>query len=255
MQRLQSMLGGNRLFRALTHPYTRRALRVGRTVAIAGALVGTGYATGMHDAIDDPEGTKRKMLTEILAGQQLMPDAAGEVRLVSRLGQELVLAAQTLLAAELEEAQAKARQGGALTAEQQAAAASPQHKHMLTDEMTLTPSSSDANEELEHLAKKLRAMHRDWRFVVIDNDTVNAFVTDALPGVVFVHRGLVKLYAKKPDQLAFILGHELSHYLLEHGTQDRNMGVGISMMQLAFLAAVDPTGAPSHGSSPGHSVP
>ena len=48
---------------------------------------------------------------------------------------------------------------------------------------------------------------------------MNAFVTPFLPGFVFVHRGLVELYRGKPEQLAFILGHELSHYLLEHGEQ------------------------------------
>lgn len=57
-----------------------------------------------------------------------------------------------------------------------------------------------------------------------------------------MHRGLLEMYKGKPEQLSFILGHEVSHYLCEHGTSDRELQVGLSMLQLVVLAAVDPTG-------------
>lgn len=212
MHRVRRSLGENRVFRALTHPWSRRFFRVSRTIALGGGLCGLGYATGMHDAVNDPEGTRRKLLSEVLAGQTLLLDTHADVRLVRRIGAELVHSAQNLLGEELEQAQQKSQ------------------------------GTAEEAEEATAIADKLRAMHREWSFVVVDSETVNAFVTDMLPGIVFVHRGLLDLMERQPEQISFVLGHELSHFLLEHGSKDRQMQVGLSMMQLALLAAVDPTG-------------
>ena len=43
---------------------------------------------------------------------------------------------------------------------------------------------------------------------------------------------LLELLKGKPEQLSFSLGHELSHYLMEHGTSDRNLQFGLSMLQV-----------------------
>lgn len=55
--------------------------------------------------------------------------------------------------------------------------------------------------EQERLSAKLRALQRpSWRFVVIDSDAVNAFVSPFLPGFVFVHRGVLKMCEGKNEQ-------------------------------------------------------
>ena len=44
MQRVASLFGHTRLFRVVAHPNTRRALRAGRTVALAGSIGFAGCA-------------------------------------------------------------------------------------------------------------------------------------------------------------------------------------------------------------------
>ncbi len=224
MQRLTSTLGQYRLFRGLSHPYTRRAFRIGRTVALGGGIYGAGYASGLHDAIADPAGVTETLLAQVLskrgpAGKDsnVMPRSSREAQVVERLGGEIVHAAKELLASELEAAQQKRNSDDPATAK-------------------------ESDEAVVRLTSKLRATDREWKFIVIDDQTINAFVTDLLPGYVFVHRGLVDLYRGKPEELSFVLGHELSHYLLDHGSKDREMDMSLSLLQLVVFAAIDPTG-------------
>ena len=57
-----------RVLHALRHPYTRTALRGARTLGLAASIGFAGYSSGIHDALADPEGTTKKILTRVLAG-------------------------------------------------------------------------------------------------------------------------------------------------------------------------------------------
>jgi len=55
----------------------------------------------------------------------------------------------------------------------------------------------------------------DWSIVLVDAPMANAFV---LPhGAIFVYTGLLDRVVSTDDELAIILGHEMSHALLRHG--------------------------------------
>jgi predicted Zn-dependent protease len=55
-----------------------------------------------------------------------------------------------------------------------------------------------------------------WDVVVFKDDSANAF---ALPGgKIGVHSGLLKV-AKTPDQLAAVIGHEVSHVIAQHSNE------------------------------------
>jgi predicted Zn-dependent protease len=73
-----------------------------------------------------------------------------------------------------------------------------------------------------------RGVEYPWEFHCVNTKEVNAF---ALPGgFVFVYRGLIEA-ADDEAQLAAVLGHELSHVALRHGTAQ------VSKAQLAQGAA------------------
>ena len=63
------------------------------------------------------------------------------------------------------------------------------------------------------LARYSERPELNWRFGVMDSDTVNAFSAPA--GYVFITRGLYAL-AESDDALAAILGHEITHITARH---------------------------------------
>jgi beta-barrel assembly-enhancing protease len=52
-----------------------------------------------------------------------------------------------------------------------------------------------------------------WHFVIVDDDTINAFAAPG--GYIIVNKGLVKA-AKNEDQLAAVLAHEIAHVVRAH---------------------------------------
>ena len=158
----------SRWWSRLTHPYTRMGLRAGRTVALGAGIFGAGYSSGVKASLEDPERVQREVLASVLrqqggSGDILAPDSR-DARLVTRLGVQLIHAAEGHVAEQLE--------------------------------------AAGEDEALrDGLETKLRALHNlPWKFVVIDSAAVNAFVTEMLPGYVFVHKGLLDAFDRNEDQ-------------------------------------------------------
>lgn len=83
-----------------------------------------------------------------------------------------------------------------------------------------------------------KAGFNHWDVVVFDSQQVNAF---ALPGgKIGVYTGLLKV-AKNQDQLAAVIGHEVSHVLAEHGnermSQSQLTNVGLQLSSYAIGAS------------------
>jgi hypothetical protein len=69
-----------------------------------------------------------------------------------------------------------------------------------------------------------------------------------IPRHIFVHRGLLtKEYCESDDTLAFVLGHELGHCLLQHGERTAEFEAAVCLTLLVLLLAIDPTGSLSLG--------
>lgn len=72
-----------------------------------------------------------------------------------------------------------------------------------------------------------------WEFVVIEEDTINAF---ALPGgKIAVYTGLMGII--NDDELAYVLGHEIAHVTLRHGTE--RMSEALALQTVASLLTGD----------------
>ena len=159
----------SRWWSRLTHPYTRMGLRAGRTVALGAGIFGAGYSSGVKASLEDPERVQREVLASVLrqqggSGDILAPDSR-DARLVTRLGVQLIHAAEGHVAEQLE-------------------------------------AAGEDEAVREGLETKLRALHNlPWKFVVIDSAAVNAFVTEMLPGYVFVHKGLLDAFDRNEDQV------------------------------------------------------
>ena len=60
---------------------------------------------------------------------------------------------------------------------------------------------------------------KNWEFVLLATPIPNAFVTEMLPQKVFVTTGLFEEFVDNTDELALILGHEISHLIMGHGSK------------------------------------
>ncbi len=91
------------------------------------------------------------------------------------------------------------------------------------------------------LAKKAGVPNDKWEVVVFEREDANAF---ALPGgKIGVHTGMLKI-AKTPDQLAAVIGHEVSHVLAEHGNERVSQSIATES-GLALAAALAATSDPA----------
>jgi predicted Zn-dependent protease len=83
----------------------------------------------------------------------------------------------------------------------------------------------------KRLAKKSSMPDLPWQFKVVNSPEVNAF---ALPGgFIYVNRGLIEA-AETEGQLVGVLGHEISHVTLRHGTNQLSKAM-LAQAPLALL--------------------
>jgi len=98
---------------------------------------------------------------------------------------------------------AEAKLGGELAAELRAATRP-------ADDPTLTPLMEELCQRLAPVDEPQRAFHCE----VIHDESPNAM---ALPGgFVFVSDSLVDFCERRPDELAFVIGHEMAHIIRRH---------------------------------------
>lgn len=71
-----------------------------------------------------------------------------------------------------------------------------------------------------------------WRFHIVDDPAINAFNIPG--GHVYVNRGLITA-ADNASEFAGVLGHELSHGVLRHGTQQLSRQYGLSILASVVL--------------------
>jgi Zn-dependent protease with chaperone function len=81
---------------------------------------------------------------------------------------------------------------------------------------------------------------KDWQYVLLDTDIPNAFVSEMLPQRLFVTTGLFKEFVSNDDELAMILGHEVSHLVKGHGSQSQLSEYMLRGLEI-FVLSVDPT--------------
>lgn len=104
-------------------------------------------------------------------------------------------------------------------------------------------------EEREGLVQKFKdnlnsqkALKQSWTITVIENGSPNAFVHGLLPRCVFINQGLFHHFAKNEDELALVLGHELSHYLLRHTRDSAGHDAIVRGALLVLISTIDPSG-------------
>ena len=81
---------------------------------------------------------------------------------------------------------------------------------------------------------------RNWQYIVIDTPIPNAFVSEMLPQRFFVTTGLFQEFVTNDDELAMILGHEISHLIKGHNSKRNVVEFLFRGLEITLLM-LDPT--------------
>ena len=79
-----------------------------------------------------------------------------------------------------------------------------------------------------------------WTFYLIDTPIPNAFVTELMPHSIFVTTAMMNLFIENDDELALVLGHEISHLMLGHSSDLNKFQSSLSVLEVLLLS-IDPT--------------
>lgn len=232
----------------LTIVHFARAARVG---FLGVALYQAGYQAGLITYAQDPHKIEKEMMKGVVAAtgaKSYHPVHHPYHMQVKRVGDRLIFAAKDMCKEKLERLQEenKALDKEILANNQNTktkeAAADSRHKNF-----ELREKLFQNNEEINQWETALSRLKGSWHYIVIDVPSVNAFVTAACPRNIFVHSGLLQKLDPTDDELALIMGHELSHFLLQHVEKEQTFDVSLKILQLILLTFVEPIGLFSLG--------
>jgi len=84
-----------------------------------------------------------------------------------------------------------------------------------------------------------------WQYILFDSPMPNAFVTQLLPRKIFVTKALLDQCIDSSsfdDELAMVLGHEVSHLILGHVGQRNKTEAVLSTVEVMLLSVLDVAG-------------
>mmetsp|Transcript_6482 Transcript_6482/g.13350 ORF Transcript_6482/g.13350 Transcript_6482/m.13350 type:complete len:475 (-) Transcript_6482:42-1466(-) len=225
------------------HWWFRRLATFVRYVRIPALILGVytlGYQQGLIDCTAQPKALQEKVMAGILAGQgvtdmshvqvvgdwevrKFSGDANHQVALV---GQKIIQAAKDHVQIKLAKSMAKVRANLPEDMDEKLF-----EEYYAKDEDCVFWSEAGT--------RLIGEGDRPWQYVFIKTGIANAFVTEMLPQRFFVTTGLLDM-ASSVDELAFVLGHEVSHLLLGHVSQANRAETMLRTIEVLLLS-IDPT--------------
>mmetsp|Transcript_6778 Transcript_6778/g.14442 ORF Transcript_6778/g.14442 Transcript_6778/m.14442 type:complete len:439 (+) Transcript_6778:126-1442(+) len=223
---------------AITLTRVAYAVKLVRLPFLIVAISSIGYQRGVTDAIRNPlklqQGAFEAMLVEYAVESEdaveivtergvrsrfdtpLGSSGYGKITTkdpraekIARVGKEILVSAKTYVRVKFEEAVAKAKveiiNDEAYIQERR-----------LTKLINEDPEVEYWMKALEHIEGASLEGIENWSYVLISSPIPNAFVSEILPQKIFVTTGLFDKFVNNDDELAMILGHEVSHLLMGH---------------------------------------
>lgn len=205
----------------------QRTIRVIRVVIITTMVYQLGYQSGMSHFAQDPEVVEDEMTKIVLNIEKSEPISdhifergSSTHRRIDYVARSVVNSARTYCKSQLNNAVNNL-------------------KHVPIDELDKVEA------EILMWKSACRRLQGEWTVVVSRNQDVNAFVTGFCPRKIFVFHGLLTKLELTDDELAMILGHELSHVILGHIDEQLPVNAILLGTQLVLMSLVDPLGMSS----------
>jgi Zn-dependent protease with chaperone function len=217
-------------------------IRYTRIPILVTSVYALGYQQGVMDCTKSPEAMQEQILqsillsvgvkdsgqVQILAERDVSVYSVSRVHQVAAVGHKIICAAREYVAEQLQNAMDEVR--AKLPPDVSKDDAATPYEKDATVQFWL-----DARVRLE--GEKVRS--RPWQYVFIQSKLPNAFVTEILPQRIFITTAMLEL-TTNADELALILGHEVSHLIYGHVSQANQVETMLRTLEVLLLT-VDPT--------------
>lgn len=232
--------------------YIAKTLKVVRFPFLVGSIYYLGYNQGVMNYSRNPDAMRKKIMHQILHGfggpdvqfysvyegdaindfAKLLVDNQAfsgygeganrriQLRNVAVVGSNIIRSAKKFVEEEMQKV-------------------AEEHKKSLKDEKnTIIKIENNAQYIYWKKAKERMGIESGvkWTFVLVDIDEPNAFVSEFIPSTIFVTRGMLEMFVANDDELALILGHEISHLICGHISNQYSREVYLKMLEIMFLA-------------------
>lgn len=249
-------------FRKFTWKVVARAAYYFRIPFLVLSVYGVGYQQGIMDYSREPEYKESKLMESMLAGvgcagelrDEVLVASEGEWRGLMKKLRSLMHAYDKEVYEELHrrvvmvqdvagvgEKVIKVAQsyvkGKLMDAVREATAQMP--PEIVKDRNKLHEALLE-NDEVELWTKASKHMEGPWRFVLIPSPIDNAFVSEVLPRRIFITTSFIESFIESQDELALVLGHELSHLILGHSSERNQLEMTFRTIEILLLS-LDPT--------------
>mmetsp|Transcript_24079 Transcript_24079/g.23147 ORF Transcript_24079/g.23147 Transcript_24079/m.23147 type:complete len:426 (+) Transcript_24079:96-1373(+) len=250
-----------------------RLIRIVRVAGLSYALYQAGYSAGLTNYAQNPVEVDKQLVDTVIAstGSKSANTNTLDINNVKRVAGRIVFAAKDLCQNNMEQAdnqiiklKSQIIDTNFKIADLKKIALQKKTENNVTHLLpvveevsiiSLLALNTKANLEImemkimaEKWAEASQKLNGNWDYFVIDNDAVNAFVTDLCPRKIFVFKGLLNLVSKhgnraiNDDELGMIIGHEISHLILSHNDSQRQLQLVLTSLQLLVLTFLDPVG-------------
>jgi Zn-dependent protease with chaperone function len=159
---------------------------------------------------------------------------------VAAIGHRIVAAGRVYVERKLQEAvqAAAAKLGPSATLEQQKEAA---ERDETVQDWLQAQLRLDGEPIVNNSTKKNIALPNPhpWQYIFLKSPAPNAFVTEILPQRFFITTAMLDV-ATTPDEVAVVLGHEISHLILGHVSETNSIETFLRTLEVLLLS-MDPT--------------
>lgn len=221
-----------------------RLVRFTRIPFLVLSVYGLGYQQGIVDDIRDPKNTREAIMDKVLSSvaissrdevYSISDDEINssplnsfrprmrEVNRIATIGHKIILAAREYVKQQLE-ARARLIQAKLPT--------------NMPEEQRVAILDRDA--EVKKWRKATMQLNGSWSYLLLETTIPNAFVSELLPKRIFVTTSMLHEQIYNDDELALVLGHEVSHLVLGHVSKE-NVFEKILITIEILLLSVDPT--------------
>lgn len=201
------------------------------------SIYSLGYQQGIIDDSRNPEACRQALLDNVFAsvgvldrshvhtvhdGDSLLKSHNKDCKRIAKIGRSIVHVARGYVQKQLEVTAKEIR--GKLPLD-------------ITEEQFL--SILMQNPDIQQWYKAKLQLEGNWSYLLLETKIPNAFVSEILPKRIFVTIAMLDII-ENDDELALVLGHEVSHLILGH-VSDQNMAETLLRTVEILLLSLDPT--------------